>query len=157
MGLTEDGQIVSIEREALKTEASKRTVFLPDPLVEYLYKYKEERELRAVIGGSKYCRDYYMDYVCVNKTGDKWNPTYLTNSFARFLRHNNFPKIRFHDLRHSCATMLLRLGFSIKDVQKQLGHSSFVTTANIYSHVEEKILVEIAEKTGDALRLPKFS
>ena len=47
--------------------------------------------------------------------------------------------IRFHDLRHSCASLLLARGISLKEIQEWLGHSNFSTTANIYAHLDTKL------------------
>jgi integrase len=60
----------------------------------------------------------------------------VTQHFAYIIKKHNLPKIRFHDLRHSCANLLLQNGVSLKEIQEWLGHSNFSTTANIYSHLE---------------------
>ena len=72
-------------------------------------------------------------------------------TYCIVIRQNDLPDIRFHDLRHSCATMLLSLGFSMKAVQEQLGHTQFTTTANTYAHVYDKTKHEIADKANEAL------
>ena len=66
------------------------------------------------------------------------------SDIQKVLRQKNLPDIRFHDLRHSCATMLLSLGFSMKAVQEQLGHTQYATTANTCAHVYDKTKHEIA-------------
>ena len=48
------------------------------------------------------------------------------------------PKLRFHDLRHSCASLLFAQGISLKEIQAWLGHSTIATTANIYTHLDER-------------------
>ena len=80
--------------------------------------------------------------------GKLHSPNYVTKAFKKVIRENNLPDIRFHDLRHSCATMLLSLGFSMKAVQEQLGHTQYTTTANTYAHVDDKTKHEIAEKAA---------
>lgn len=75
-------------------------------------------------------------------------PEYVSRRFDKLLRENGLPKIRFHDLRHSAASLLLELGFSLKDIQEWLGHSDIATTANIYSHLQYKSKVEMVEKAG---------
>ncbi len=87
-----------------------------------------------------------MDY-----TGKLHTPNYVTQTFKKVLRQNNLPDIRFHDLRHSCATMLLSLGFNMKAVQEQLGNTQYATTANTYAHVYDKTKHEIAEMAGSVL------
>ena len=63
-------------------------------------------------------------------------PDYITNAFPALLKRNGLRKIRFHDLRHTCASLLLKNGVSMKQIQEWLGHSDFATTANIYSHLD---------------------
>ena len=63
------------------------------------------------------------------------------------IRENDLPDIRFHDLRHSCARMLLSLSFSMKAVQEQLGH----TVHNNGKYIYDKTKHEIAEKAGSVL------
>ena len=70
---------------------------------------------------------------------------YVSQHFKRLLEWNNLPHIRFHDLRHSCASILLSRGFTLKDVQEWLVHSDITLTANIYGHfdIERKKLLRI--------------
>ena len=70
---------------------------------------------------------------------------YVSQHFKRLLEWNNLPHIRFHDLRHSCASILLSRGFTLKDVQERLVHSDITLTANIYGHfdIERKKLLRI--------------
>lgn len=59
-----------------------------------------------------------------------------TSSFPKLLEKNNLRHIRFHDLRHSCASLLLANGVPMKQIQEWLGHSDFSTTANVYAHLD---------------------
>ena len=63
-------------------------------------------------------------------------PDYLTQKLPKLLEQHNMGRIRFHDLRHSCASLLLANGVSLKDIQSWLGHSTITTTAIIYVHQE---------------------
>ena len=94
----------------------------------------EQDENRRLCGKS-YIKDY-SGYICVNEIGDIIKPGYVTNSFGKLLAENGLRRIRFHDLRHSCASLLLSNGVPMKQIQEWLGHSDFSTTANIYSHLE---------------------
>lgn len=95
---------------------------------------EEQKENRRLCGRS-YNKEY-LDYVCVNEIGDLIKPHYVTESFPKLLKANGFRPIRFHDLRHSCASLLLANGVSMKQIQEWLGHSDFSTTANIYAHLD---------------------
>lgn len=64
------------------------------------------------------------------------NSHYLTEAFATLLKKHGLRKIRYHDLRHSCASLLLANGVPMKQIQEWLGHSDFSTTANVYAHLE---------------------
>lgn len=68
--------------------------------------------------------------------GKLFRPNYITDHFKLLLAQNGLRKIRFHDLRHSCASLLLAQGIAMKQIQDWLGHSTFNTTADIYSHLD---------------------
>ena len=87
----------------------------------------------------------YADYICVDAMGNLLKPDYLSNSFQIILRNYHLRRIRFHDLRHSCASLLLANGVPMKMIQEWLGHSDFSTTANIYSHLDYASKVSSAE------------
>ena len=68
--------------------------------------------------------------------GNRINPCYLTAAFPKFMIENGFRRMRFHDLRLSCASLLLANGVPLKQIQEWLGHSDFAITANTYAHLE---------------------
>ena len=72
----------------------------------------------------------------LDEMGTLISPHYLTASFPKLLEKNNLRHIRFHDLRHSCASLLLANGVPMKQIQEWLGHSDFSTTANVYAHLD---------------------
>lgn len=76
------------------------------------------------------------EYICVNGTGQLFTPDYLSEHFKTILAKNNLRRIRFHDLRHSCANLLISARVPLIEVQQWLGHSSLSTTADLYSHLE---------------------
>jgi integrase len=75
----------------------------------------------------------------------------VSHRFLDLLRQNELPHIRFHDLRHSCASLLIAQGFSLKDVQEWLGHADITLTANTYAHLDMKRKQTIAQSLAGAL------
>ena len=63
---------------------------------------------------------------------------YVSEQFPKLLEKNGLRPIRFHDLRHSCASLMVMNGVPMKQVQEWLGHSTFSTTADIYAHLDYK-------------------
>ena len=80
---------------------------------------------------------------------------YLTSAFPKFLEDHGLRRMRFHDLRHSCASLLLANGVPLKHIQEWLGHSDFTTTANIYAHLDYKSKITSAQAMETGLALPE--
>ena len=95
----------------------------------------------------------YQGYVCVNEIGDLIKPNYVTAGFKKLLKDNGMREIRFHDLRHSCASLLLSNGVPMKQIQEWLGHSDFSTTANIYAHLDYSSKLNSADAMLNGLGL----
>ena len=79
------------------------------------------------------------------------SPDSVLNMLHRVLKRAGLPKVRFHDLRHSCASLLLNQGCGLKDVQEWLGHSDIQTTANIYGHLDSARKQSLADKLTQCL------
>lgn len=77
-----------------------------------------------------------LDFVCTDQEGKLIRPNFVTEHFDWLLTKYGLKHIRFHDLRHSCASLLLANGVPMKQIQEWLGHSDFSTTANIYAHLD---------------------
>ena len=93
------------------------------------------------------------DYVFCKPTGEYLHPdNYVFHALKRILKDAGLPSIRFHDLRHSTATMLLSRGVHPKIVQEILGHSTFNVTANLYSHVLPTMQQEAMDKMDSFFR-----
>lgn len=90
--------------------------------------------------------NYYVqsDYVCIWQDGNVISPNYLTRTFKSVISKSNLPQIRLHDLRHSAASNLLDMGFSVVQVADWLGHSSSAMTLNFYAHAEKRSKMDIA-------------
>ena len=88
----------------------------------------------------------------MDEMGTLVSPEYLTSAFPKLLRRNGLRHIRFHDLRHSCASLLLANDVPMKNIQEWLGHSDFSTTANIYAHLDYNSKLSSAETMVNALK-----
>ena len=130
-----DGKRVLVASDTTKTKSSMRTLPLVPFMRERLLALKEEQQENRRLCGRSYIKDY-LDYVCVNEIGDLIKPHYVTTAFPDLLKANGMRHIRYHDLRHSCASLLLANGVPMKQIQEWLGHSDFSTTANIYAHLD---------------------
>lgn len=130
-----DGRETLFTEDKLKTKSSFRTLpLIPAVRALLLERQKKQAEYRAMFKRS-YCEDY-ADYICVDEMGKLFRPNYVTDHFKLLLHQNGLRPIRFHDLRHSCASLLLSQGIPMKQIQDWLGHSTFATTADIYSHLD---------------------
>ena len=127
-----------------KIPAMKRTLPLVPVFRERLLALQEEQKENRKLCGRCYNKKY-ADYICVDAMGNLLKPDYLSDSFQIILRNYHLRRIRFHDLRHSCASLLLANGVPMKMIQEWLGHSDFSTTANIYSHLDYASKVSSAE------------
>ena len=130
-----DGKCVIVAKDTTKTKSSRRTLPLVPYFHEKLLAVKAQQERNQKICGRSYNREF-LEYICVDDIGDRFKPNYITSQFPKLLERNGFRKIRFHDLRHSCASLLLASGVPMKHIQEWLGHSDFSTTANIYAHLD---------------------
>lgn len=133
-------------KDKTKNKSSMRTLPLV-PMFQAKLKalWTQQQENRRLFGNS-YNSDY-IGYVYVNEIGDLVKPGYITNAFPIFLKRHNMRRIRFHDTRHSCASLLLRNNVSMKQIQAWLGHSDYGTTANLYAHLDlEASLIVSAEQ-----------
>ena len=87
--------------------------------------------------------------------GNIFNPRNLSSNFSKLLELKGLRHIRFHDLRHSCASLLLANDVPMKQIQEWLGHSDISTTANIYSHLDYKSKLTSANVMDNVLTLPE--
>ena len=136
---TIDGKRVVIAKDRAKTKSSIRALPLDPNIKKRLLELKEKQDACRKKCKSSY-NNKWLDYVLVDDLGNLILPDYVTIAFKDFLRKHGLREIRFHDLRHTCASLLLNKGkengVTMKDIQVWLGHSDFSTTANIYSHLD---------------------
>lgn len=140
----QDGKFIPMGEDVLKTKSSFRTLPLLPVVEQLLNAEKAKQEMYRRLFKKCYCTDY-LDYICVDQTGKLLRPNYVTEHFGWVTQKYNLKKIRFHDLRHTCASLLLANGVPMKQIQIWLGHSTFSTTADIYAHLDYSAQIE----TGD--------
>ena len=136
--------------DVMKTKSSYRTLPLIPQVEEVLLAEKEKQEEMMRVMRRGYCKKY-TDYICVDAIGELIKPNYVTDHFKVVLKEKGLKPVRFHDLRHSCASLLLANGVPMKMIQDWLGHSDMSTTANIYSHVDHTSKLASAEVIGNIL------
>ena len=146
-----DGKKVEVATDTTKTKSSRRTLPLIPQFREMLLQRWEMQEEYKRVCGSCY-NTKYLGYICVDEMGNIITPSYLTESFPKLLARNGMRHIRFHDLRHTCASMLLKNGVPMKQIQEWLGHSDFSTTANIYAHLDYNSKLNSAEAMVTGMR-----
>lgn len=131
------GKRVESANDKTKSKKSYRSLPLIPKMEQLLIKMQNEQNRNR-----KLCRDSYISkykaYIYVNEIGERIRPNYITTNFQSKLVKNGMRKIRFHDLRHSCATLLLSQDVSLKDIQEWLGHEDVTTTEKIYAHYNYK-------------------
>lgn len=132
-----NGKYVPVVSDVMKNKTSCRTLPLIPAVEAELLKQKEKQQLYRRLFGKSYRTDY-LDFVCTDQEGKLLRPNFVTEHFEWLLRQYGLPHIRFHDLRHSCASLMVMNGVSMKQVQEWLGHSTFSTTADIYAHLDYK-------------------
>jgi integrase len=115
-----------------KTAKGKRMLALPPFVVEMLKRHRiQQLEQQLKVGNAWQDKDL----VFTGLEGGYLNPRYILKMFGKLLRDAGLPHIRFHDLRHSAATLLLSMGVDMKVIQEILGHSNITMTADTYTHV----------------------
>lgn len=146
------GEVVA--SNVLKNSSSRRALPLLAEVERDLKQHKKNIENNMSQNKSTYNFNF-EEYVFVNQVGNLIRPHYISQSLRTIIKTHKLKKIRFHDLRHSCASLLLANGISIKQIQEWLGHSSFKTTADIYSHLDFKSKIDSANKLSKALSFNK--
>ena len=132
-----EGRSFLLEKDRVKNCSSNRTLPLIPYIEELLLKEKEKQEKNKKLYGNTYKNT--EGYILVDDEGNLIKPDRVTRHFSALLKENGLKKIRFHDLRHSCASLLLSNGSNYKAIQAWLGHSCASTTMNIYSHIDSSV------------------
>ena len=151
-----DGKLQLYEADRAKTKSSLRSLPLVGQFKAQLLALRDQQERNREICGNSY-NTQYLGYVFVDEMGNIFKPGYVSNSFGKLLREKGLRHIRLHDLRHSCASLLLKNGVPMKQIQEWLGHSDISTTSNIYAHLDYSSKVLSASTMEGALKLPELN
>ena len=134
-------RVVAKKDKTKNTNSNRKYPLTPETREIFKRLYDEQEKNKKL-----YKKDYVeTGYVFVKENGEAYFPTYPSHQFAKVLKKNNMQHIRWHDLRHSTATMLHAIGWNVKDISEWLGHSSISTTLNIYTHVDMNRKKEISK------------
>jgi integrase len=131
-----------------KTKRSRRTISLPQFVVDRLRRHRADRAQWLWANGLGRLSGETLVF---ERAGEPWVPNTFGTVFMRALRDAGLPHVRLHDLRHSFASVALGAGVDLKTVSSALGHSTISTTADIYAHVTDSLMRDAAEKIDGAL------
>ncbi len=137
-----------VRKDSTKSYNSKRTYQLLPDIKTLLLKLKAQQEDYKLRLGSNY---HDNDYIFKYPNGVLYRPDSLTVSFKRALARHGLPQMRYHDLRHSTASILVDKGWGINDIKEWLGHADISTTANIYAHISHRRKVSLAHDLDKTL------
>lgn len=138
-----------VEKDSTKNSSSFRSYPITDEVKEILQNLKAQEKENQRLFGSEYIKN---DYIFKWNDGRPYSPDFISMKFSKLLKQYNLPHIRFHDLRHSCASLLVANGYQLKDIQEWLGHSDIQTTANIYAHLDAKRKSNIANSMSSSFK-----
>ncbi|KAJ50044.1 integrase [Clostridium tetanomorphum] len=140
----------------LKTDGSSRKVILLDYTINALKELKEKQEENKSYLGDEYSK---IDYVICKNNGEPYAPSYVSRNYRRVLKEYgiceelNIPYIRFHDLRHTHTTLLLKANVHPKIVSDRLGHANIKITLDTYSHILPDMQEEAVKKLNNMIHL----
>lgn len=138
----------TVEKDKTKNAASFRSFPLTEEARSIFEAAKANEAENQKLFGKAYQKN---DYVFKWDDGHPYSPDYISERFSNLLKNYGLPHIRFHELRHSCASLLLNAGFTLKDVQEWMGHADIKMTADIYGHIDITRKQGMADKLSGSL------
>lgn len=145
-----EGKVHIVSKDRMKNKSSFRSLPLVPQFRELLLHMRERQATCRELCGKCYVES---DYIYVNDLGEQFRPNYVTQHFRLLLEKHGLRIIRYHDLRHTCASLLLKNNISMKDIQEWLGHSNYSTTANTYAHLETASKKKAASTMAGAISI----
>jgi len=124
-----------------KTKKSRRTLTLPASVVDSLRAHRTRQIEQRLQAGPSW-QD--LGLVFATRIGTAIEPRNLLRNYEQILARAEVRRVRFHDLRHSAASMLLSEGVELRLIQEILGHSSISVTADLYAHIAPKMMRQAA-------------
>lgn len=134
-----------------KNSSSLRSFPLSDSMITYLKQVKDSQDKRR--NTIKFYNHNWDDFVCVKNNGDLITLDSVSYAFPKFCEKCGLKPLKLHELRHSNITLLLEKGASMKELQEWAGHSSYNTTANIYSHIQAKSKSRLTDTINELLEI----
>ncbi|MGI5439134.1 tyrosine-type recombinase/integrase [Streptomyces shenzhenensis] len=134
-----------------KTRASERRIALPTRCVQSLKLHREQQRREREAAGTTW---QHSRHVFTTTQGSPIDPTNLTRAFTTLLRNAGLRRIRFHDVRHSTATLLLEQGVELVVIKELLGHAHIGVTATVYAHVRLRLQRDAIDTLSTALDSP---
>lgn len=140
-----------IAKDNVKTQSSCRTYPLTDYVKELLLKIRQRQQHYKSLFGNDYI---VSDYVFTWQDGRLFSPDYVSKAFKKIVEKSESlsSELTFHDLRKSCVSMMVADGYSIKEIQKWVGHADANTTMNIYAKIKESQKAYIGERMDKKFR-----
>ena len=139
----------TIVQKETKNRSSVRTLYLPDEVYLLLEQEQARQQQERCIQSPTYNP---TDHVILDAKGVPYSPNALSLAFTRFVKKNDLPRLTFHGLRHTFATIASCQGASLFDIGKALGHSTPATTGRIYTHLVDRTHEELVQRVSDALK-----
>lgn len=147
-----DGKVLIIPEDNAKNKSSLRTLPLAKAVEDKLLEKKSQQEEYRKFFRRAYDKTW-KEYICVLPDGRLITPNYITDAFPKFLEKHGLKRIRFHDLRHTCATLMQMNDIGLNYIKEYLGHSDISTTANTYSHLDLKAMQKPVDKMESIVKI----
>ena len=139
-----------IQHVRVGRKSSYRVLPLNPSLKAFLLRLRAQQAQDKLTLGQAYQN---TEYVCRWSDGHALSPSYMSTAFNRLLRENNLEIVRLHDLRHSCASYMLKTDCNMKEISDWLGHSDIGTSMNLYAHVDVEAKKDVSNRLGSILSL----
>jgi len=134
-----------VAKDRTKNKSSNRTLPLNREVKTYLLRLRSRQAQDKLLLGQAY---HETEYICRYADGHVMKCYYLSRAFKNLLIKHGLPPIRLHDLRHSCASYMLKMGCNMKEVADWLGHADIQTSMNIYAHLDIEQKQNVANRLG---------